>query len=367
MVHPQGYTLRVVDATQLYLLLYTFHNDPTAGHVSAKKMLEKLRSRYFWPNMTKDVEQYVQSCYQCQMKQPIRKINELHPIPPSRIFDRWGVDVVGPLPITQQQNRYIVVAVDYLSRWQEAKPLKEATASTIANFLYYEIICRYGCFKHLHTDRGTEFVNEVVQELMERFRVKHHRSTPYRPQANGLVERFNKTLCDSLVKLSEESADWDLLVGPALFAHRTATNRSTQLSPYMIVHGIEPQFPGDQLPRQTLWDHMKNMAEGMPRLRDRAKMAIRRAQEKMKNAYPVQMTKQSFKIGDKVTMYWKPAETQGKFVPRRRGPYDIIGVLGNGTYKLADEKGVLKAPINGDLLKLYKDYSWMEPVVVIDQ
>ena len=118
-------------------------------------------------------------------------------------------------------------------------------ASTIANFLYYEIICRYGCFKHLHTDRGIEFVNKIVQDLMERFCVKHHRSTPYRPQANRLVERFNKTLCDSLVKLSEESADWDLLIGPALFAHRTATNRSIQLSPYMIVHGIEPQFSRD--------------------------------------------------------------------------------------------------------------------------
>ena len=112
---------------------------------------------------------------------------------------------------------------------------------------------------------------------------------------------------------------------------------------------------------------MKNMAEGMPRLRDRAKMAIRCAQIKMKNAYPVQVTKQNYKIGDKVTMYWKLAETQEKFVLRRRGPYDIVDILGNRTYKLADEKGVLKAPINGDLLKLYKDYSWMEPVVVIEQ
>ncbi len=79
--------------------------------------------------------------------------------------------------------------------------------STIVNFLYYEIICRYGCFKHLYTDRRTEFVNKIVQDLIERFRVKHHRSTPYRPQVNGLVERFNKTLCDSFMKLSEESAD----------------------------------------------------------------------------------------------------------------------------------------------------------------
>ncbi len=101
MIHPQGYTLRIVDVMQLYPLLYTFHNDLTTGHIFTKKMLEKLRPWYFWPNMTKNVKQYVQSCYQCQMKQPIQKINELYPIPPSRIFDRWGVDVVGPLSITQ--------------------------------------------------------------------------------------------------------------------------------------------------------------------------------------------------------------------------------------------------------------------------
>ena len=72
------------------------------------------------------------------------------------------MDVVGPLPIMQQQHRYIVIAIDYLSKWQKAKPLKEATASNIANFLYYEIICQYRCFKHLHMNQRTEFVNEIV-------------------------------------------------------------------------------------------------------------------------------------------------------------------------------------------------------------
>ncbi len=79
------------------------------------------------------------------------------------------------------------------------------------------------------------------------------------------------------------------------------------------------------------------------------------------------MIKQSFKVENKITMYWKPAETQEKFVSWHRGLYDIVGVLDNGTYKLADKKGVLKALINGDLLKLYKNYFWIEPVVVIDQ
>ena len=108
------------------------------------------------------------------------------------------------------------------------------------------------------------------------------------------------------------------------------------------------------------------MAEGMPKLYNRAKMAIRYAQEKMKNIYPVQVTKQTFKIEDKITMYWKLVKIQGKFVLWHREPYDIIGVLDNRTYKLADKKGVLKALINGDLLKLYKDYFWMESIVIIN-
>src|SRR6266542_4257945 len=160
---------RVVSRSQYYLLMYTFHNDLTAGHLGYKKVLQKLLKRYYWPGMAKDVNQYIAACYQCQIKKPMQKINELHPIPPSRLFDRWGVDVVGPLPITLKGNQYIIVAVEYLSKWQKAKAVSEANALNISNFLYQNIICRFGYFTHLHTDRGTEFVNEVVEKLTERF------------------------------------------------------------------------------------------------------------------------------------------------------------------------------------------------------
>jgi len=103
------------------------------------------------------------------MKKLMQKINELHPIPPSRLFDRWGVDVVGLLPIILKRNQYIIVTVEYLSKWQEAKAVSEANALSIANFLYQNIICRFGCFTHLYTDRGIEFVNEVVEKLTEKF------------------------------------------------------------------------------------------------------------------------------------------------------------------------------------------------------
>ncbi len=227
--------------------------------------------------MAKDVNQYIVACYQCQMKKPIQKINELHPIPLSRFFNRWKVDVVGPLLITSKENQYIIVAVEYLSKWQEAKAVSEANALSISNFLYQNIICQFGCFTHLHIDRGTEFVNEVVKKLIEKFWVKHYWLTPYRPQANGLVERFNKSLYDSLVKLMDESAKWDIFIEPVLWMHRTAINSSIQLSPFMIVYEIQLQFPADQFQPQNLWDRMMQIVEGLPRLHDRAKMAIERA------------------------------------------------------------------------------------------
>src|SRR6266542_4613273 len=111
---------------------------------------------------------------------------------------------------------------------------------------------------------------------------------------------------------------------------------------------------------------MMQIVEGLPRLRDRTKMAIKRAQQSMKNAYPVKSTKQTFKMEDQVTMWWTPTRTQGKFVPRHKGSYEIVAILENSIYKLADEYGTLKAPINRDLLKLYKSYEFMELIVIID-
>ena len=137
----------------------------------------------------------------------MQKINKLHLISLLRLFDWWEVDVIRPLLITLKGNQYIIVAVEYLSKWQEAKAVTEANALSISKFLYQNIICWFECFTYLHTNRGTEFVNEIVEQLTEKFWVKHHWLTSYRLQANGLVERFNKSLYDSLAKLVNELAE----------------------------------------------------------------------------------------------------------------------------------------------------------------
>src|SRR6266540_5120625 len=130
----------------------------------------------------------------------MKQNNRKKTISPIDIFERWGIDIVGPLPLTRKGNRYIVVAMDYFSRWPEVRPLKAANVETVATFIYEEIICRFEAPRILQSDQETHFVNEVIQKLTKKFRIKHSLSSPYHPQSNGLVERFNKMLCEGIAK-----------------------------------------------------------------------------------------------------------------------------------------------------------------------
>ncbi len=125
-------------------------------------------------------------------------------IPLTDIFKSWGIDIIGPLPITRERNKYIVVVMDYFIRWSKVRVIKAANAETVATFIYEKIICWFGSSRVLQSDRGMHFVNEVIQKLMKRFRVRHSLSSLYYLQSNELVKRFNKTLCEEIAKVVEE-------------------------------------------------------------------------------------------------------------------------------------------------------------------
>jgi hypothetical protein len=201
----EGNLLKVIKRHELEPLLYMMHNDPTAGHFAVDIMFNKIRTRYYWPQMYEDIRQYVQSCDQCQRRGKSKKNEPLHPIPVDAPFYRIEIDIVGPLPVTERNNRYIIVAIDYLTKWPEARALPDTTADQVALFIYEDIICRHGCPSKILSDRDTHFNNQVVKLLMEKFEIKHNFSTPYHPQTNGLVKRFNRTLCKSLAKLVHQT------------------------------------------------------------------------------------------------------------------------------------------------------------------
>ena len=232
--------LKVIKRYEMEPVLYMFHNDPTAGHFSVDIMFNKIRDRYYWPQMYEDIKVYVQSCDACQRRGKYKRNEPLHPIPVHSPFYQIGIDFVGPLPRTKSRNKYIITAIDYLTKWPEAKAVPEATAEQTATFIYEEIICRHGCPTKILSDRGSHFKNQMIEELTKRFEIKHLFSTPYHPQTNGLVERFNRTLCESLAKnvslMDGEESEWDLFIAPTLFAYRTSKNSVTKMTPFFLMY-----------------------------------------------------------------------------------------------------------------------------------
>ena len=131
--------------------------------------------------MRKDIETYVKTCKQCQMRGKPRGDNELHLIGVKKPFYQIGIDFVGPLPRTKKGNRYIIVAMDYFTKWPEAEAVKEASAKETAEFIMDNIICRHGCPKKILSDRGSHFNNDLITKLTKKFEIKHNFSTPYHP------------------------------------------------------------------------------------------------------------------------------------------------------------------------------------------
>ena len=259
------------------------------------------------------------------------------------------------------------------TKWPEARAVTEATASQVALFVYEEIICRHGCPIKILSDRGTHFNNAMIKELMEKFGIKHHNSTPYHPQTNGQVERFNKTLKESLAKIIQEQTEGDLHIAPVLFAYRTAQQVTTKMTPFLLTYGREAKLPLDDHVDQenkNLIDRIRQIIEKLPDIREKAKQTMIAVKNKQKTAHDKHLTKpMSFDIGQKV-LYFDAArinQFSGKLEPKWKGPYRIHETLINGSYRLREEDGRLLAkPVNGDLLKSYFDRRSWEPQIMID-
>ena len=134
--------------------------------------------------------------------------------------------------------------MDYFTKWPEARAVENMKANTIAKFIFEEIICRHGVPQIMLSDRGTSFVNKVIDKLCEDFQLKHRLTSPYRPQTNGMVERFNRTLGESIAKLSQDGEkEWDQYVDATLFAYRTKTHKMIGYSPFYLIYGRQATLP----------------------------------------------------------------------------------------------------------------------------
>ena len=155
-------------------------------------------------------------------------------------FDQWAIDFVGPInPLAKRiGSRYIIATTDYLTRWAEARPIKDYSATTTTQFIFENILTRFGCPRILMSDWGKHFLNQTMKALTEEFHVFHQKSTPYHPQANGIVEAINKILEHALTKVCNINRDdYDLIIPSVLWAYRTTCKMLTGHTLFKLAYG----------------------------------------------------------------------------------------------------------------------------------
>ena len=172
-----------------------------------------------------------------------------------------AMDILGPLPETRKGNKYILVIGDYFTKWKEAFPMRDMEAATVANIFIQEFICRFGIPKQLHTDQGKNFTSTLVKELCKHVGITKTRTTPYDPQSDGMVERFNRTLLNLLsIAVEEDEHNWDAQLPLTLLAYRTSVHEATNATPFYLTFGRDPVLPEDilfNLPGATVPQHEK--------------------------------------------------------------------------------------------------------------
>ena len=188
------HTQLVLPSKSPHTALQQLHNE--LGRLGFHKTMERVKQRYYWPSYEGDIQAWISKCSQCQQRKspattaqaPLGTMEAKYP------FNILSWDILGPLPLTTQGNKYVLVVTDLFSKSTEAFALKTTDSETFARVLVDEVICRYGMPSTLHSDQGANLTSNLIVSLCKNLGICQTQTSAYHPQGNAQVERFNHTL-----------------------------------------------------------------------------------------------------------------------------------------------------------------------------
>ncbi|UYV66676.1 hypothetical protein LAZ67_4002521 [Cordylochernes scorpioides] len=343
--NPEGRAwLLVVPKKRRKEVMSEYHNHMLNGHLGVARTTYRLKNKYYWPSMLKDVSEFVKTCHLCQSRKGSNHLPSglLQPIPPANYpFERIGIDFVGPLPSTKRRRKWIIVLTDYYTKYAETKAVSEATVKEVSTFLIEHIILRHGAPKFLISDRGSQFTSNLMKEVMKMCKVKHCFTTSYHPQTNGLTERLNRTLINMIsMYLNTDQKNWDEILPFITHAYNTTIQETTGYSPFFLLFGREPMslLDDENIPTDSNMDdydeYIENYLDKIARTRQVVIKNTEKTQERMKRNYDKKHNEKIYEPGHLVAV-WTPVRKIGKCEKLLRkyfGPYRILKKLSNVNY-----------------------------------
>ena len=342
-VNPSGRRVRqvVIPSSMRRDIMYYCHGHLTSGHFGKKRSLERLGRRYYWPGMSTDLLRWIETCPDCCMNKPGPGMGKM-PLSQELFgvrFARIAIDIISGFKTTPDGNTCMMVVTDYYTKYTRVFPLENHQATTCARALVKGWVLHLGVPLMMHSDQGREFESELWQEMCHRLAICKTRTNPYRPQSDGMVERFNRTLIQVLKSLvNDKMDDWDEQCDYVCHAYNSTVHSSTNCSPNLLVFGEDLIMPAD------LVFGVVGMNPDTPchvmfveSLRDQFKYAyelvrteLQKSATWQKVGYDHGLKQRRFKVGDQVVRLHEPLSNL-KLASNWDGPFTITGIVSDCT------------------------------------
>nr|GFA69604.1 reverse transcriptase domain-containing protein [Tanacetum cinerariifolium] len=348
--------LRCVGPLQAEYVMKEIHERSCSMHAGPRSVVAKaIRLGYFWPTMHKDTQDMIRRCSDCQVHRPVTRHPQqpLTPITALWPFYKWGIDIAGPFPEGPGKVKLLIVAMDYFTKWIEAKAVATITGGQVKKFVWDNIVCRFGIPGEIISDNGKQFAANPFKDWCDKLNITQHFASVKHPQSNGLVERANRSLGEGIKAcLGEGNKNWVEELPHVLLAHITMVKSSHDDTPFSLTYGTEAVIPAEiGMPtyRTTAVDAVNNDEElrlNLDLLEERRELAAineARSKSKMTKYYNSRVRGVAFQLGDFVyrSNDASHAAAGGKLGPKWEGPYAVTNALGNGAYKLRSMDGTM--------------------------
>lgn len=342
-------------------VLREFHKNPLGGHQGVKRMMSKIKNRFIFDKMKQIITEFVTNCEDCQKN----KFSITHKMPMKitstarKPFERIAIDVVGPLPETEEGYKYLLTFQDDLTKFVGAIPIKDQEAETIAKAFVHNIILKFGFRENLSvlSDMGTNFQSELFKRICKLLKIKKRNTSPWHPETNGALERSHRTLKEYLRNYVVDINEWDKFVEFGIFTMNSSKNEATGYSPFELVFGYKIHVPTSLTakpePIYNYDNYYYELKYKFQKAFDIARQNQIQTKENTKKYFDKKIKPVQFKEGDLVLMknFTKKGEGR-KLQPLYKGPYEVIKVISETDVKI--KIGRSEKIIHNNNLKIYK-------------